>query len=169
MRSALGVLSLLLAALAGCAPSAPQPGYVIRTPFDESHFAWASARGGGTVLGQAFMRTRGGEVKLAAGNPVYLLPANDYTREMQWAAATGTYAGWANRDPRMDAYRREVTADAQGRFAFRGLPAGAYIVSTWVFWQLPTRRGTLASMSGGVLERLIEVREGETVELVLAR
>jgi hypothetical protein len=44
-----------LALMVGCAP--PQP-LVVQTPFDPAAGAWATARGAGSISGQAFLRLR---------------------------------------------------------------------------------------------------------------
>ena len=71
MRHVLLVLSLSL--LAACTISAPPPPYPT-VAGDPAEYAPFLEEGTGVVSGQAFMKTRGGDVKLGAGNTVTLDP-----------------------------------------------------------------------------------------------
>ena len=44
-------------------------------------FAPFAGTGSGRIKGSAFLKTRSGDVKLGAGNKVYLMPATAYTDE----------------------------------------------------------------------------------------
>jgi hypothetical protein len=141
-------------------------------PFDETELARCSGTGTGTLVGQAFLKTRGGEVRYGAGQTVVLIPATAYTRvTMPFANVDITDPGalvtiqW---DPRYHAYRRSTIADAEGEFEFSGLAPCPYIVSTSVTWEAPTGHGYL-QQQGGRLAMEADVRSNETTKVVLTR
>src|SRR5690348_10625074 len=119
MRLIIAALLIGPMLLTGCA-RAP---YTIQAHLDPDELAWANQQGTGTIMGQAFMKTVGGDVKTCAGNTVQLVPASAYTREMTAAARAGASA-WANRDPRLTQYIRSTKCDAQGNFSFNAVPGG---------------------------------------------
>lgn len=143
-----------VAGLAACA----RPPYQIKTPFVEQDFQAWNGEGPAALSGQAFLKTVGGEVKTCAGATVVLFPANSYGREMIEAERSGR-SRVANVDPRAAKYIRSAICDAQGNFAFSGLPTGAWFVETEVSWGIPT--GSMlfpVDEQGGVLvqeERLV--------------
>src|SRR5688572_1071163 len=47
--------------------------------FSAEEVAYAAQPGTGVIDGQAFLRTRGGDVKYGAGSAVFLLPLSAYT------------------------------------------------------------------------------------------
>ncbi len=112
----------------------PDAEYVIGTPFVEADFAPYGTGGSASIAGRAYMVRGDGQVVSAAGQPVVLVPWNDYTREIRAAAEAG-YQSIANRDPRYGRYRRTTTADGDGRFTFSGLPAGDWSLMTSVIWE----------------------------------
>jgi len=137
--------------------------------FDEAAYAAYRAPGTGTVTGQAFLKTRGGEVRYAAGDEVYLNPATDYeaarifkllrarfvdpTGKPVWTPAPGE--NW--KTP-----QRTTTADAEGRFKFEGLPPGKYFVSSNVTWD------TGQGMTGGWVIQEVTASPGQSVNVIVA-
>src|SRR5437588_13083015 len=71
--------------LSSCAIT-PQPR---QTVFQEHEFAPYAGKGTSTVTGQAFLKTRGGEVKFGAGNEVWMFPVTSYTTEVYRRAIIG--------------------------------------------------------------------------------
>ena len=153
-------LPLLGVLLAACAV-APQP---IQAPFVESEFAPYRARGTSTITGQAFLKTRGGDVKYGAGNEVVLVPVTSYTREMTRMMKTGASIT-KERDPRYAAYRRTAQADGNGNFEFRNLPAGSYYLDCVIHWEVPGPY--VSTVTGGLAEAEVTVGRGETAKVVL--
>ncbi len=163
----LTILFVALVSLAACVQTSqglPKPAYNMTTEFKHDDFKWSKAEGKGTITGQAFLRTRGGEVKTCAGSEVILVPDNAYTRESRTAALSGNYSSvrW---DPNYYDYRRKSICDAQGRFTFRSLPAGKWGVATAVVWEAPSGQGLLPQ--GGSLAQYVSLAEGQTAEIVL--
>ena len=160
------VLMIVCVGLVGCIQTTQtKPVYNMTTEFKHEDFLWSKAEGKGTITGQAFLRTRGGDVKTCAGSEVIAVPDNAYTRESRTAALTNQYSDirWS---PHYYDYRRKVTCDAQGRFTFRNLPAGKWGVGTRVFWEAPTGRGL--ETQGGGLAQFVTLEEGQTVEIIMS-
>jgi hypothetical protein len=153
-------LCLLVAACA----ARTKPAFVPTQPFNDTDFAWSASKGRGTVTGQAFLKTVGGDVKTCAGNEVSLVPDNSYTEEIHSALQTNRY-GSAVYDPRYYQFRRTTTCDAEGRFSFSDLPSGKWFVNVLVQWGAPSSSGILPQ--GGYLSRHVETKDGTTEKLIL--
>ena len=105
------------------------------------------ARSGAAIVkGQAFLKKRGGDVVVCAGEPVLLMPNVGVFAEAYQKRKRGTYvrvdesdsgrvtdAGLA--DPVAGKAIRRVICDAQGNFEFTGLPAGEWLLYTRVLWE----------------------------------
>lgn len=149
----------------GCvAPAKPRPRVA---QFSEAEYVGYEKSGTATVRGQGFMRTRGGDVKTAAGSSVYMNPKTSYSAEWFDAVLRGIPLEPA--DQRIVRYHRVTQADAEGRFEFSALPAGTYYVVTTVSWEAPVGyRGALVSQ-GGYVGAEVTVVDGETKSVVLTR
>lgn len=157
MRKWIAVLALALAAL-GCRST-----HVVKAPVDREAIAYYAGEGSGAVEGQAFMRTLGGEVRYAAGCTVYLWPKTAHLEE----AADGLCRGLnVNISPDTMPAQRTTVASAEGRFRFKGLPAGTYLALTKIEWVVPSGFGS--STTGGWVAAPVEVPAGATVEVVVA-
>lgn len=167
MRQVIVLVAAMLPALAGCAMPQATP-YIITQPFDESRLAWATKPGDSSIRGQAFLKTRGGDVKTCAGNAVRLLPVSPYTSEI-YTAARGRLSdgGWSNRDPGLSRYVKRSTCDAQGYFSFKNLPAGEWFLQTSVLWEAPTPAGSGLMRQGGALLDTTVTKPGEQTELIM--
>jgi hypothetical protein len=135
-------------------------------PFAPEEYAPFKAEGTATVSGQAFLKTRGGDVKYAAGNPVYLIPSTEYTRQLTSAQ---TAAGPRDLIVRLDARMnyRQTTADGEGRFSFEALPAGDYFVLTYAIWEVPSPDAWGLTRTGGWVRALVRVRASSQIKNVV--
>lgn len=158
---------LLIAVLGGCAQtslSAP----VLRpmdSRVDPTEYAAFEVEGASEIQGQAFLTTRGGDVKVAAGRLVTLDPATSYAKE--WFRRFGADVSTFDATPPAPAFqeaRRITTADADGRFRFTGLPPGEYLVRTTVTWETGNR---FDGLQGGVVAKLVRVGSSGRVEPIL--
>ena len=142
------------------------PTYQMETAYTEEDFAWALGEGEATVAGEAFLKTRGGDVKTCAGERVVLLPSNAYTKEVLAVAPEigTTYSGWDVNRGYQD-YRRVTRCRSDGRFVFNDVPAGRWFLSATVEWQAPSQYGLLRQ--GGVLRREIDVGAAGAEDIVL--
>ena len=159
MRSLTPWLVLVLVGCASAPPPVPRP---LRGPGDASEYAAFEGDGSLELRGQAFLTTRGGDVRVGAGRLVTLDPSTTYSRE--WFRRFGGDAeefGILPPDRRFAAARRTTTADAEGRFTFSRLVPGTYVLRTTVTWET----GRLPQ--GGVVARVVRVAEGENEEVIL--
>lgn len=164
------LICLVASAFVGCAPTAapppapPQPMEIAiaTTGADYAPFSLAGTAG---LTGQAFLTTRGGDVKLAAGRTVTLDPATPYARG--WFAKYGGDLDRADELPPNVAFqhaRRRTVADAQGKFHFENLAPGSYIVRTTVTWETGAR---YSGLQGGVVAAVVDIPDGKTSEVIL--
>lgn len=131
------------------------------TVFDEQEFAPFAAEGTATIRGQAFLKTRGGEVRYGAGNTVSLIPVTSYAREVWQASLQGKVTV---KDPRWDKYVRTTVANGSGNFEFTKIPAGDYYIECPIFWEV--LGGT---RTGAVIKKQIRVAEGEELKIVMTQ
>lgn len=162
------------AGLLGCAGSGPQqwPIREITEPYDlDEAQRLIQERGSNRVIGNAFMRQKGGGVVTCAGQDVYLLPATPYTtRRIQHLYGNDT-AG-ANHERR--AYRfvpdpqgyfttaRLSKCNSQGNFTFERVMDGTFYLTTLVSWQVGY------ATQGGYLMHRVTVMGGQTAEAILS-
>lgn len=158
---------LLIFIMLGCAPKTT-PVYHIETPFSEDEFIPYAKKGTASIIGQAFMKTKGGDIKYAAGNYILLLPVTQYTTEIiRIALEEKVEEGGSidNKDPRLIKYAKKTMADAEGKFEFNNIPSGEYYVWTAIKWQVPSQSGL--RRTGGNISKRIRVKEGEKVKVIL--
>lgn len=160
------ILALAAAALcAGCANSQPQPRLA---KYDPAEYAPYERDGTGSVVGQAFLVTKGGDVKLGAGRPVSLHPVTSVSTETHEREVIGYVPLQWNYEPDTlkaiyYAYRR-TTADGDGRFRYDNLPAGEYYIWCSINWYI-----TEYQQSGGIAYAKVKVEEGKTTEAIVTR
>lgn len=164
MKTALLIFSIIAIAT-GCAtaPSHNKTHQMI-TAFNESEFLPYAAYGSGTIQGQAFLKTRGGDVRYGAGNTVSLIPVNAYSKEVWQASLLGEVAV---KDPRWIKYVRECVADGSGNFEFTKIPAGEYYLECPIFWEVPGPNGLFRS--GAVVKSQIRIGDMEVLKVVLTQ
>lgn len=153
------MLTIIIALVfCGCAYSPPLGPAVPGATFHESNFESFIIKGKSTLHGQSFLTTVGGDVKYGAGKVVYLIPLNDYTREV-YSFNGKQPNGYGSReifpDPRLYKYIRETTADGFGGFDFENIPHGLYLIKTEVLWGVP--RGDSIVSQGGELTKIINI------------
>lgn len=150
--------------LTSCAPAtesiAPRP---LAVPADSAEYARYSA-GTHQLEGQAFLTTRGGDVKVAAGRTVTLDPATRYAREWFRRFGATSLESTSGLDPLFIGARRTTVADAEGRFRFSGLTAGDYIVRTQVTWETGA---AYTPAQGGIVGKLVTLPRDGGSPLVL--
>jgi hypothetical protein len=160
MRNA--AVALLLCALVSCS-IAPQERTAVYNPAELLPYSKA---GTGKSIGQAFLKTVGGDVKYGAGNTVAIHPVTSLTTE--WydkAIVQGIPLAAGN--PHTDDYRKTTQADGEGRFEFDGLPPGGYYVTCAITWGVPSDLGIMPT--GGIAYAKVTVRNGETAKAIVTR
>jgi hypothetical protein len=150
---------LLVAALAlgGCVRE-----YTIQTPYDPAAAEWSTKDGDATIKGQAFLKTRGGDVKTCAGNKVTLIPSTARQDEIARAIDAG-YNKLIGSVPGGGLDWRNTRCDAQGNFVFTKLPAGTWWVEAVVRWEAAD------SIQGGGVREKVTTRPGDTADVIVTR
>lgn len=144
------------AAVAACA----KPAEPVKARFDEQAASYILKSGTGTLTGQAFARQVGGGVVTAAGETVYLTPVTPFFTEVRQRNERGERSII---DPSIDKFTKSTIADAEGRFAFRDLHPGEYMVFTQVRWSVA------GDPQGGSVYASATVKNNATVSVVAAR
>ncbi|WP_036767974.1 hypothetical protein [Persephonella sp. KM09-Lau-8] len=150
----------------------------IKSPFDPNEVNWFYKKGKNTITGQAFLRTRSGEVRTCAGYEVSLIPFSKYAEERMKAFYGNSQKGFFNiqnlffkqiefvpDSPEYLKTKKTTICDANGRFKFENLPDGEYFIVTRVIWEVPSYSGSYPV--GGYLMQRVKLKGGETKEIIL--
>lgn len=159
-------LLCLLSACASQHPSTLPP--VTRMAFPEREYQALEKVGKSTVTGQAFLRTRGGDVKTAAGSEVILNPVTSYSMEWYEKSYLPGRAITPS-DDRLWNYAKKQIADGSGRFTFKNVPPGEYFVTTVITWEAGTGYQGALQVQGGAVTKRIVVKAGEDNEVIVTR
>lgn len=159
------LLLAIVGLLSACATMAPPQS---RMPFPENEYQALEKSGNATIKGQAFLKTRGGDVKVAAGNEVILNPVTSYS--IEWYEKS--YLPGKNivqADPRLWNYCAKTVADGSGRFTFHNVPAGEYFVTTVIIWEAATGYQGALRVQGGTVTKRIDVKDGAEIDVIVTR
>ena len=173
MKRALAV-GLLVVTVSGCASMMPQPRQVtLSTTFDAGSVSWFDSAGTGSINGQAFFQTRGGQPRTCAGLEVGLFPKSSYgderltaiygTTKSGYAPALATRVQFIPDDSTYTNTHKSSVCDAQGNFSFTGLPAGEYFIIANIVWTVPG--GYMPE--GGALMQSVSLSDGESERVIL--
>lgn len=144
-----------------------------RVPWPVEEYAkiddWSGAN---IVKGQAFLKTRGGDVKVAAGNEVYLNPVTSYSTQFVDAIiykkhGVGVVLVPETPDPRIHDYVKTTVADSDGRFTFHDVKSGDYYLYSTVTWEAPVGYQGALSMQGGWVLQKVTVSENSRNNFIL--
>ncbi|HJU05845.1 MAG TPA: carboxypeptidase-like regulatory domain-containing protein [Nitrospiraceae bacterium] len=151
--------------LMACAP-------VVQTrlaTFNQAEYEPYGGEGTATISGEAFLRTRAGDIKKGAGNTVYLNPVTTYSTEWFERAVLGGEQ-LAAADEQAQAYERSAVTDSKGRFTFERLPPGEYYVACPITWKVPGyfgyAQGTIEKTGGWVYAK-VKIGAGRHKEIIL--
>lgn len=163
MRKALVILTATL--LASCAQQQPRSNLSFNE-FPAAEYASLATTGTGSVSGQVFMKTRGGDVKVGAGNEVMLIPVTSHSRTLFLAYQQNVAPNNAP-DPRAKPYTRRMIAGVDGDFEFNDVPPGDYYLAGSVNWEAPGRYAM--SQQGGFIMMPVTVENGQNKRIMLTR
>lgn len=168
MRSSALFLALAIAGASGCAQ---MQAISVRpmNPIDEASMAYAMREGSGSIEGQGFLRTVGGDVKYAAGSAVTLIAATPYVDECIRASHGAAPGQRVECDQKVKGMMRTTQADGEGRFAFDRVATGRYYVETYVSWSVPSPHGYFGIEQGGFVSASTDVRDGDVARVILTR
>lgn len=166
---ALAFAALTLAACASTGPSGMGPGGV--ATFHPGDFAWSQSNGRGRIDGRLMYR-QGPTRFTCAGAGVVLTPETPWTRRRMSILYTSADFAALPADevrartpsaPNADysAFVRTTTCDAANRFAFSGLPDGAWYV---IAVAKPAAGGNASTMA---IMRRVEIHNGRAVAIDL--
>lgn len=137
---------LLILSISGCAT------YVMKTPFNKQDFAEFTKTGTAYINGQAFLTTRGGEVRYGAGKTVRLIPVTKYTMELH--VFYGDRQMRPPSDVNLAQFVRTAVGNGSGNFAFEEVPAGDYFLECAIYWDVGNER------TGSTIRKRVHVDEG---------
>ena len=161
MRLTLLAASVFAAACAMPIPVPPAP----LVAFNPEEVRWAAQPGTSTIEGQAFLKTRGGDVKYGAGSLVLLIPYS--AQSLAWyKERIATLRHIPPMDPALQALVKATTAGRDGSFRFENEPAGSYLVVTLVMWE---PAATYADTQGGYIGMPVTAEAGKTARIIVTR
>lgn len=137
--------------------------------FNPDEAKWAEGTGTAIIEGQAFLKTRGGDVKYGAGNNVYLVPNTPHSFDWFTRITGGQGANAPTVDPRLEPLVKRTMSSGDGRFKFENVPSGPYLVVTTVTWQTATGYRGAAEMQGGWIGAPVVAENGKTVSAIITR
>ena len=159
---------LFITLLTSCAVQRTNVGTVQRIPFPIAEYQNLSKEGTAKVTGQAFLKTRGGDVKKAAGNEVMLNPVTAYSNQWYQIAYLQN-TPLSEPDPQYENHIITTVADTDGKFAFNNVPAGEYYLTTQVFWESATGYQGALQRHGDTITKKIKVLEGSIKSYILTK
>ena len=161
------LLPLFLAVAFSMAAACVNPTYNVRPkmdrmPWPEEEYSKLNIDGDCEITGQAFLRTRGGDVKTAAGSEVILSPVTSYSRQFVEIVIQQARQGvdLAPADGRVFKYIKKTNAGVSGDFRFKNVAEGDYYLYTTVTWEALNPYGQDLSRQGGWVYRKVTVKSG---------
>jgi hypothetical protein len=158
-------LPLALSSITGCA-------YQMKTPPNQGQVFFTDPAGA-NISGEAFVKTKTGEIRKGSDATVYLIPVTDYSREWfeHYILRGETVTG---KDPRSFASVRAASVDTDGRFQFLHVPAGRYYLTCTVQYQRSNLRLGRINFGLRTLQRAeayaeIIVGSGQNAEVAVTR
>ena len=165
--------TLICLGLTACQIPTKLPIHNMQNQFDIKQAETLMKKGKNTIIGNSFLRQRGGQIVTCAGYQVELIPATTYAEERMFYLYTNTENGINNSSayefiPDSSEYyklQRETICDSSGHFKFDNIADGTFFIITRVMWEIP--RGHFIQQNGGYLLKKVTVKNGETKEIII--
>ncbi|MBK3332820.1 hypothetical protein GWK41_07035 [Persephonella atlantica] len=174
MKRILSVILTLIVVSCGGKTDKTEQVKLINEVFSPSDVSWFLKKGSNTIIGQAFIRTKSGDVITCAGYEVELIPYSKYAeKRMEYIYGNSTegfvpikkfpynirffpeYREYEN-------FKKKSVCDAAGVFKFKNLPDGKYYIVSLVYWET-------YQPEGGFLMKKVSVKNGEIREVILSK
>jgi hypothetical protein len=165
-RTAIALVAFLIAGIPACIIVKPRPRAYSYSEADVLKVV--NPETPGSVHGQVFAKTVGGDVKTGAGEAVFALPATSYAREEVEASLLGKKL-IEPVDLRIGKWSHSATIDAGGNFHMDLLPSGTWIIYSKVIWWAPTGLYGSLEQQGGPIMKDVVILPGQNVEVFLNR
>lgn len=144
------------------------------TPFDPEQAAFILEQGSATITGTSTIKDSVGEVITCAGNNVYLVPVNEYSRERFTYLFGGSAKGFSPDEvirkikfkpdpPEFRKYMRVGTCNYIGQFSFKNVPAGRYYIGTNIISEIDGYN----TIDGGAYAKEITLKKGQSLHISL--
>jgi len=166
MKNSIILVITALIFLSGCVPMQPKVSPIDRPEFPIDEYKNLPKEGTGIVEGQAFLKTRGGDVKTAAGNYIQLNPVTSYS-DFWYENNYVKHLPLKKVDSRINDYLIKKLGDASGRFKFKNVPPGDYYVGADITWEAATGYNGALQKQGGFVAKRITVKNGQTTEVII--
>ena len=98
-----------------------------RVPFPQSEYKRLAKSGNGTIKGSIYVSDAYGKKIYGKQTRLYLNPVTSYSKQWYSESYIGGYK-MAKADKRLYNYLKFTASNTQGKFAFYGVPSGAYYV-----------------------------------------
>jgi len=141
--------------------------------FNKEEYKLYLESGTNTVTGQAFLTQSGGGVVTCAGESVLMYPDTEYFNQRDSDIAKGCQL--TNESTAVTVLFKSSQCDAQGNFDFYKIPAGNYIISVNVSWDVSSVKSignyyyTDNEKQGGPLRKKVTVIDGEINKFIITR
>jgi len=163
-------LAIVAVLISGCGGNqVKSKGYFEMPKPDAANLEPYLSKGTGTVTGQVFLRTKGGDSKFGAGEKVCLVPNIAYLSKRKQKIREGYFvadhASWEK------AFKC-AQADGDGRFKITGLGTANWVAESKVTWsvtQCGRYTGCYESPQGGYITKNVQSKDKEEVTVMMTR
>ncbi len=146
----------------------------LTVPFDPEQATFILEQGSATITGHAYVKDSAGEVITCAGNNVYLVPVNEYSKERYTYLFGGSADGFSSDEvirkikfkpdpPEFRHYMRVSTCNYMGEFTFKDVPAGHYYIGTNIIAEIDGYN----TIDGGAYAQEIQLKKGQKLNISL--
>jgi hypothetical protein len=178
------IFSGIVLLAAACTPAQP---HIFKSSWQAPELPDYTRNPRNNITGSAFLLTRGGDAKTCAGSPVFLMPNIPKTAyEKELDSLSSRVREVTDIDPAFVAYKEKIRklatevskstkCNVDGKFNFKDVPAGDWVVETEVSWTVPTysswSKTWKQEKQGGAVYETLSIPDaaiGETFEVTVS-